>query len=54
MDYLFSVQNLSKKYNNQFAINNINLNLKRRNLCNWEKWSRENNSFKDCSGISKT
>ena len=29
MDYLLSVQNLSKKYNNQFAINNINLNLKK-------------------------
>ena len=29
MDYFLSVQNLSKKYNNQFAINNINLNLKK-------------------------
>ena len=28
MDYLLSVQNLSKIYN-QFAINNLNLNLKK-------------------------
>ena len=29
MDYLLSVQNLSKKYSNQFAINNLTLNLKK-------------------------